>query len=655
MGGNPAHPGLKEQPDLMSPHPTSGTSSNTSGINHIPGSAWRWTGHQDAWFRQARLISGLIIFAFVLTHLLNHALGLVSLDIMEQVQGWRLDVTRSLPGTVLLYGAFCVHILLALYKTAMRQSLRLPSWELIQLLLGLAIPLLLIPHLGDTRVSNLLIDFDDRYRDTIPGYWPRHPFLPLALVALAWSHGCIGLHFWLRFRRWYSRGFLIWFALAVAIPVLACAGFVTAGKAISAEKALRKAKARRAAIELPIDRIQPSVIRLASFVPLSSAVGTAIDQRHDYLPVANKSPNKKRWTYGQIEQRADQLRWVFLAIALLALGMPLYGSLWRRRGPRVEVNYPENRRVSTPQGPTLLEISRSNRIPHTSICGGRGRCSTCRVQLGRTSDPQPVPNSIEASLLARIHAPEEVRLACQLRPQGRIDVTPLVPAGRRSRATGFDSDSLGVEREIVVLFADLRGFTSLSEHRLPYDTVFLLNEYFTRQEAVIRQHGGRVDKYMGDGIMALFGAQTGDAARLESPDIRVDQACRQALSCLGDMLAALDELNRDDRIALDQPLRIAIGLHVGQAVLGAIGAGSARQMTAIGDVVNAAARLESLAKELDVPMVASAAVLRHAGHDIDRFAVRTVEIRGKQQSLDVVARDQTLLAPPAADQTALSD
>jgi adenylate cyclase len=113
--------------------------------------------------QRLRLVSGLILFAFVLTHFLNHALGLFSVDWMQEVQQWRWVVTRSWPGTVVLLAALITHIALALYKLAGRATLRLPRWEMIQLLLGLTIPFLLFPHIVNTRIAHVYFGVNDIY------------------------------------------------------------------------------------------------------------------------------------------------------------------------------------------------------------------------------------------------------------------------------------------------------------------------------------------------------------------------------------------------------------------------------------------------------------------------------------------------------------
>ena len=590
--------------------------------------------------RNARLASGLVLFTFALTHLLNHSLGLISLDVMETVQQWRMVVTRHPVGTVILYGALITHVFLALAKTATRHALRLPLWEMVQLALGIVIPMLLLIHLADTRASEWLIDYDDRYRNTIPGYWPKNMWLPIALVLVVWTHGCMGVHFWLRLKRWYRRSFRIWFALAILVPTLAIAGFVAAAQAIVAERSIKRLERKlEQSWQWPTDTGAARLIPASFTVPVQPAPTDAHPAPSPlWHPTAQ---GKSGWTYKKVTEYADIGRWMFAAFALLALFTPALAYLYRRRGSRVAVTYPLDRRVNAIRGASLLEISRGAKIPHTSVCGGRGRCSTCRVRLGPKSDPQPAPNSVEAKLLKQLNAPENVRLACQLRPAGRLWVTPLVPDTAAKAQIGvMSAQTLGIERPIVVMFADLRGFTSFSEDKLPYDTVFFLNEYFSRQQEAITKHGGRIDKFMGDGIMALFGAEDiFDPNASEGDCSDIGTAAKGALNALADMLASLEAINNDERLELMEPLKLAVGVHAGPAVLGEIGAGQARRPTAIGDVVNAAARLESVAKEWDTPAVVSTKVLREAGWGCEGFKPVTMEVRGKQNTIDIVRLD----------------
>jgi adenylate cyclase len=221
---------------------------------------------------------------------------------------------------------------------------------------------------------------------------------------------------------------------------------------------------------------------------------------------------------------------------------------------------------------------------------------------------------------------------------GDYDVTPLLPATAQAR-DGFarGAHHHGQEREIAVLFADIRGFTTMAEHRLPYDTVFVLNRYFRAMGEAIERAGGHVDKFIGDGVMALFGLE-GDK----------HVAARHAIDAARRMAMALDQLNESLSGDLDVPLRIGIGVHIGVAIVGELGYGSTRALTAIGDTVNTASRLESLTKEYKCEVILSDDLIATAGIDIGEWPAHEISVRGRSGNLVVRAiADGALLPEPA--------
>jgi adenylate cyclase len=180
----------------------------------------------------------------------------------------------------------------------------------------------------------------------------------------------------------------------------------------------------------------------------------------------------------------------------------------------------------------------------------------------------------------------------------------------------------GEERQVTVLFSDLRNFTSLSELRTPQEIVKLLNAYLTRMSDVIDSNHGLVDKFLGDGMMALFGA----------PNAHADDA-GNALQAALDMCTALDALN-DEFAAQGLPrLNMGIGINTGIVVAGNMGSLSRHNYTVIGDGVNLAARLEGLTKrkEYHSRIIATDATIRAAKRSFRTRSLGTVVIRGRQE------------------------
>jgi len=239
----------------------------------------------------------------------------------------------------------------------------------------------------------------------------------------------------------------------------------------------------------------------------------------------------------------------------------------------------------------------------------------------------PPPGRLEAQALARIEAPPNVRLACQTRPTRDVTVTPLLPpnAGPSSAAQPR-SGAQGRERPIVAMFVDLRDSTRLGEGRLPYDVVFIMNQFFAEMHAALRATGGYYAQFRGDGLLALYG--------LESD---LPAACKAAIAGAADMQTRIEQLNRSLAADLERPLRIGIGIHAGVAIVGTMGPPEAPIYSAIGDMVNTAARLENMTKAYGVVLVISAEALQHAGIELPTKDRHQVRVRGKNERLTVYA------------------
>lgn len=532
-----------------------------------------------------RLASGLVLLTYVATHLLNHALGLVSLAAAEAGRELFVAFWRSAPATAAFYGALLLHFGLALSALWERHTLRMPWLEAARIALGFTIPLLLAFHMAQTRLAWELTGWDDTYARVTASMWangmtPRQ----LAMVSVVWLHACFGLHLAFRHRAAWRRWQSTLVVAATLLPVLAFTGYL--------------AMAREASALVPAPASRPPT---ASDDALQLATDVVF-----YLPL------------------------VLLAAILVARWAQVAWA--RQRHDLVRITYP-TQSVQVPAGYSVLEASRANRIPHMSLCGGRARCSTCRIEVKSTAGELPPPGEEEAATLLRIGAPPSVRLACQLRPRVAIEVRPL--AAVRSGPMPFEALGGAAEREIVVLFADLRRWTTLSEQHLPFDLVYVLDQYFEAVGDAVREAGGIPNQFIGDSVMALFGLETDTAT-----------AARQALVAAEAIERRMTALNESLGAEFRRPLDFGIGIHAGTAAVGTVGYRDTRTLSAVGDAVNTASRLQELTKLLKVRVVVSEEVLRHAHGPVDAWQRHDLEIRGRQGRVTVFAMRTFCTAAP---------
>ncbi|MEK9660358.1 MAG: adenylate/guanylate cyclase domain-containing protein [Alphaproteobacteria bacterium] len=500
-------------------------------------------------WRGIRLTTGLILFAFVLSHLINHALGLISIPVLADGRHIFLAVWRNPIATPLLYTALTVHVLLAFVALYRRRSLRMRFGEATQLVLGFAAPPLLAIHALGTHYAAAQFGFDDSYEAVLLTLWAQDPDVRIKQIAatlIVWTHGCIGLYYWLRLKSWFARVRPVFYGAVLLVPVFALLGYVSAGRYVA---------------RMAYDLAWRETLNQGLTAPRASMKEAVFAME-------------------------GQILTVFAGLFVLTLLARAVRSLVERRRGIVRITYPDQRRVEVAPGTSILEASQRHRIPHAAVCGGRGRCSTCRVRINRGLRNLPPPSDAELRVLHRVGVAPDVRLDSQTLPTEDVAVTPLLPPDASPRDSFARSASMqGQEQQITVLFADIRGFTSISEEKLPYDVVFMLNRYFRSMGEAIDAAGGRVDKFIGDGIMALFGVDR---------DPRVGSA--QALRAARAMAARLDDLNELLAPDLPEPLRIGIGIHCGPAIVGEMGYGEVVSFTAVGDTVNTASRLEAMTK-----------------------------------------------------------
>ena len=535
--------------------------------------------------RRLRLTTGLILACFIVGHFLNHSLGVVSIDAMDRVRAVLAAWWRSAPGTVLLYGALLTHFTLALVSLYRRTTLRMPPWEAAQLVLGLAVPPLLIGHVVGTRFVWSLLDQNIAYQRVVGVLWSDSwtALRQAALLLIVWTHFCFGIHYWLRLKRWYPSAQPSLFAAALLIPSLALAGFAAAG-----------------------NEIWPRI---------EGAGGLQV-----FYPELGRMSATERARLADWRQELELAFWALLGATLLARW------LRTRIGGTYQLRHASGRVIVAPIGRSILEALRDAGLPHASVCGGRARCTTCRVRISDGLAALAAPSPMEAQALARIEAPPNVRLACQTRPRKDVTVIPLLPPAADAATARRPGTARERERQVVAMFVDLRGSTRIAESRLPYDVVFIMNQFFSEMYEALRATNGFYAQFRGDGLLALYGLESDLAA-----------ACRDAMRGAAEMQRRVEILSQRLSAELNEPLKIGIGAHAGVAIVGTMGPPEAPIYSAIGDNINIAARFEGMTKAYNCGMVVSADTLAQAGLDPRGSPVHRVKVRGRSERVTVYA------------------
>jgi adenylate cyclase len=252
---------------------------------------------------------------------------------------------------------------------------------------------------------------------------------------------------------------------------------------------------------------------------------------------------------------------------------------------------PERVEVDVQEGETLLHAAKAAGIPHVNVCGGLGRCSTCRVIVLDGLQNCSAPGKDEQEISKMLNLPPNVRLTCQTTITGPVKVRRLV---EDLADVDFFSifiegvevlTALGEEKDIFILFADIQAFTAFAENLLPFDVLYSLNLYLRQMGEIVKRHDGRIDNYMGDGFMALFES--------DSPAAGARRAIQAALEMLAEvkrLAAYLEEL-------YSRSFDIRIGLHYGRVVAGKMGHPGYKRGTVIGNAVNLASRIENANKK----------------------------------------------------------
>lgn len=548
--------------------------------------------------RQLRLICGVILFAYVISHFLNHALGNISVDAMEVGVYYHTLFWQFLPVAIVFYTAALTHMGLGIYALYQRRQFRWRTIEPLQLVLGLSIPALVMGHVVGVRLGYTLYDHQKLYPQELYLFFVAAPgrlWQMTILLLIAWVHGCIGIFFWLRLKPFFTRAAPYLLAAAVLIPTLSLLGIYQGGRSVAVESEDGEWRSQN------LTRRQVGTV----------AEGNMLDRIAGGLTVGY---------FG------------LLGLALAARGVR---ALRERRGGMIALSYGNGKTVRVPKGLSVLEASLRHNVPHASVCGGRARCSTCRIRIIGDHEVLPEPSQREAFVLTRVGTSDpSIRLACQLRPTSDLSFFQLfTPHTVSANAEASTPASIGQERYLVSLFVDMRGSTQLAEKRLPFDTVFIVNRFLGAVSQAVIENGGLPNQFVGDGMLALFGL---------SADPQT--ACRQALKAAGGIATHIDELNELLSHDLRQPIRFGIGIHGGEVIIGDIGYRDHIVFTALGDAVNVAARLQDMTKTLACEAIVSEEILRTADLADDALPQQEAAIRGRDEpmAVRVVADARTL-------------
>ena len=301
---------------------------------------------------------------------------------------------------------------------------------------------------------------------------------------------------------------------------------------------------------------------------------------------------------------------------------------------------PDQRLIECGTAEAVLSAALRAGVPFAHACGGHASCSTCRVVVveGWAACRERSPK--ETIIAERLGFGPEFRLACQTRvsadvtmrrlvlDESDVELTDIRPrSARRRRGSGrwalggFGTrrarpQPIGAEIRAAVLFADIRGFTAFAEALLPYDVLHVLQRHLRAVTGAVERNGGVVTSYMGDGVMALFGLEHAESASL--------RAVRAGLEMLEESARRRPEMEE----LYGRSFELNVGLHHGLAIVGSVWGGPT-SVTAIGDTVNLASRIEQANKICGTRFLMSEATLTEVSDDVIVGRTITCSLPGK--------------------------
>jgi len=556
--------------------------------------------------RKVRIFSGIILFAYVIMHLLNHSVNLFSIDAADAIRiNYFRPIWQNPVGLFLLYGSLFAHLILGFASILNRKSFKMKGKDWIQIVFPVLALLFLAQHIAISFIITKIFGGEETYSLFFAAMNTEKPsdlimgaiFFSLMTIFI-WGHGVIGLDAYLKQQAVHHNRFTFYLRYPVLfrfvywfVPIAAVLGFLSGLRNMS------------------------FIAQIQSFeldIPVPNYLGSIIFK---YIP------QEAFPTIMQVEPLVMKYYPLFVLFVILVC---IFNVVRARFFGRIIVSYPGGETVSIPKGTSILEASRKGKIPHQAICGGRGRCTTCRIKVTDFSGELTAPSNHEIKAIERVGLDDNVRLACQLKPTNNISVQPLLNPENTLETVRSARALTGKEQETVILFVDLRDFTKLSEKKLPYDVVYILNKYYAVCGEIIEKNGGRLDKFIGDGIMAIFDANS-----------KTDINSRNAVISANEISKSMKTLNSELKTDFSEDMRFGMGIHAGSMIVGMMGYGKTVTETAVGDNVNIAARLEELSKTYRCELVVSKYVADKAKVDTVKLKPKLVDIRGRKEALEV--------------------
>ncbi|MEX0339945.1 MAG: 2Fe-2S iron-sulfur cluster-binding protein [Arenibacterium sp.] len=347
---------------------------------------------------QAMIVTGLVMFVFITMHLTNLALGLISVQAMED---WRFVLSgiwsSFVPLNIALQLSLLLHFILALWSLYLRNTLRVPAYDMVQMIAGVLIVPLLASHVFGVMAAKEL-GLEPTYALVLGQFWVVSPFDGLKqvlMLVVAWIHGAIGVYTWLQSRDGSPRIMRYFYPFVVALPILAMLGYVEAGRQI-----------------IPVSEGGMGI----TLDPDPNAGGPTVDPAQIPAIIERARDGTEAVVRGSLG---------LVTLALLARWVRLRST--QRNAIRVIYTGKRPASFDAETGLSLLEQAQAHNLPHASLCRGRGRCGTCRVRVLSGAENLPPPSEKEAKVLRHWNAGTNERLACQVKPaSGVLEVERVI-------------------------------------------------------------------------------------------------------------------------------------------------------------------------------------------------------------------------------------